>query len=112
MNRPEEQAQKAIVKYLEAVKPNCFWFHCPNQRGTRSKVENVILKTLGVKAGVPDLVFITPDRPCFAEVKSPKGSLTPAQKSVRDILLAMDCGYAVVRSIDDMKLALKDWGLI
>lgn len=112
MNRPEEQTQKAIVKYLEVVKPDCFWFHCPNQRGTRSEIENKILKSLGVKAGVPDLVFIANGKSCFAEVKSPKGTLTPSQKQVRDILVSMGCGYAVVRSIDDMKQALKDWGLI
>jgi hypothetical protein len=113
MRRPEEQIQKSIVKYLEVVKPDCFWFHVPNQRGTRTLIENKILKTLGVKAGVPDLVFILHSGlACFAEVKSSKGPMTPAQKDVRDRLLDLGCSYSLVRSINDMEQSLKVWGLI
>jgi hypothetical protein len=72
-SRPEQQIQRAVFKHL-ALRgaPAMFAFH-PANGGWRSRVEAAILKGMGVKAGVPDIIAIKNGR-CYAlELKAPDG---------------------------------------
>lgn len=55
----EEEEQRTLAEWLDLHR--LCWLHIPNERGSRSLVNNVILKSLGVKAGAPDvLIFDEP----------------------------------------------------
>ena len=112
-NRPEETIHRAVVDYLLLALPaGVVFFHVPNG-GKRSKAEGKKFKDLGVRAGVADLAFILPGgRAAFAEIKAPKGSLTPEQKVFKEDIEELGCPWAEVRSIDDMKAALQSWGVL
>lgn len=113
MNRPEEILQRQVVSLLNVTAPNCIWFATTNQRGTRSRAEMGILKAMGVRAGVADLVFVLADgRAAFIELKAPDGRQSPAQA-----LFQADCEfhgvpYAVCRSLPEVQGTLAAWGCV
>ena len=70
------------------------FFHVPNG-GRRTKVEGGIFKSLGVVAGVADLVLLFPGGKCaFVEIKAPEGRLSLAQKAFRNTVEAFGFAYA------------------
>src|SRR5262245_39685386 len=91
---PEAQIQRAVFHHLRARgAPGVFAFH-PANGGFRRPAEAVILKGLGVIAGVPD-VFIIYNGRCFAmELKAKGGRATAAQLATLDFSAA-----ASVRSV-------------
>ena len=63
--RPEDAIQRAVFQHLRARgAPKVFAFH-PANGGYRKPVEAAILKSLGVVAGVPDVIAIHNGR-CYA----------------------------------------------
>jgi hypothetical protein len=72
-------------------------------------MRGAILKGMGLKAGVPDLLLIRAIRPCFIELKSAKGSLSPAQKAVHDSIRRAGGWVAVAHSADEVLGILKAW---
>src|SRR6266566_1473429 len=77
--RPEDAIQRAVFQHLRARgAPGLFAFH-PANGGYRKPVEAAIMKSLGVVAGVPDVIVIHAGR-CYAlEIKAPGGRATPKQ---------------------------------
>lgn len=76
MNRPEEALQRAVVEWLEWSRPRwkgrMTYFAVPNQKGTRSRAEAGVLKAMGVRPGVSDLVFFAHGGRAFCvELKAP-----------------------------------------
>lgn len=55
----EDAVQRSIIGWAELAIPRVLVIHVPNG-GLRSKIEAGILKSLGVKAGFPDLVLWCP----------------------------------------------------
>jgi len=51
----EDNFQKAVARYLDTL--GAFWFHCPNG-GSRNAIEASKLKSMGVKAGIPDCLIL------------------------------------------------------
>ena len=106
-NRPEEALQRTIIGWCRVA----LWppeeggplvAHIPNGGG-RSKAEAGILKAMGVRAGMPDLVVLWERRHAWAEIKVDKGEPTQAQRDChRDITL---CGgiVTIVRCLDDFR---------
>lgn len=112
VNRPEEDLQRSVVRYLKAANPRCIWFATTNQRGTRSKVEMGILKAMGARAGVPDLVFVRPMGLIgFIELKAPKGVQSPAQQQFQAECDALGVPYMVCRSLPEVEGVLMGWGI-
>lgn len=116
MNRPEQAVQKAIVDFLEVSLPaqSSFYCHVPNG-GWRGKIEAAILKRLGVKAGVPDLLVLASGQcPIWFEVKAPKpnrGVLTPAQRDVMEHLSGLGCHCFEVDCVEHVETALLALGV-
>lgn len=107
----EAQIQAAIVQYLRTV-GLVDALAIPNG-GLRSKPEAARLKWQGVLAGAPDLVVPLPDgRAMWLEVKAPKGVVSPEQREFGMRRSADGGMWAVVRSITDVQLCLKDWGVV
>ncbi len=115
MNGPdfnaEARIQAAVVDWIKTVAPGVLVFHIPNG-GLRSKAEAARLKWIGVLAGIPDLIVIAPGRRAFfLEVKTEAGRLSTDQLAVHDRLVALGTPAAIVRSIDDARLAFAAWDI-
>jgi len=111
-NRPEDEIQRAVFKHL-AVRgaPDVFAFH-PANGGWRSPIEAAILKGLGVRAGVPDVIAIKAGRVYAIELKAPRGRMTEAQHVVHAALRAAGTAVAVVHGLDAAIDQLEQWKLV
>src|ERR1700730_8971179 len=62
--RPEQLIRRAVFEHLRLrAAPVAFFFHVPNG-GYHKPIEAAIMKGLGVKAGVPDIIVVHRGR-CF-----------------------------------------------
>lgn len=100
------------MQYLKICAPVAEAFHIPNG-GYRRAVEAAILKGMGVKAGVPDILILWPIGKCaFIELKIPKKGrqstgLTEAQKSFHARLKILGIPCSVCTSIDSVASFLR-----
>src|SRR5882757_7107326 len=98
--RPEQQLQKAVLEHLawRGVR-NLFVCHY-SAGGWRSPIEAAIFKSLGVVAGIPDIIIIH-DGHCFAlELKTAHGHLTPIQTETQQRMRAAGATVATAVEID------------
>lgn len=112
----EAPIQRAIVQWLQSQHPAWIVHHSRNEINKRGKaiaVEIAQAKQLGAMTGWPDLIVLPPSHigPIFLEVKAEGNYATPAQNEVHDRLRSLGYRVAVVRSIDDVKQRLADWGI-
>jgi hypothetical protein len=78
-SRPADIIQRAVFEHLRVRSaPGIFAFH-PANGGWRSRIEAAILKGLGVRAGVPDVIAVKEGRTYALEIKRPGGRLTAPQ---------------------------------
>jgi hypothetical protein len=91
--------------------PGVYAFH-PANGGWRSRIEAAILKGLGVRAGVPDVIAIRAGRAYALEIKSPGGRLTAAQTAVHAELRRAGAEVAVAYGIDTAITVCEGWGLL
>lgn len=110
MNRPEQQLHRAILQYIHLQYPKILVFH-PANGGFRTVVEASIFKSLGVKAGTPDLCLLwKPGKVAFLEVKAGLGRLTTHQQSFHRWLGDLCIPVATVRSLEEAQEKMKEWG--
>lgn len=111
--RPEEQLQQAIVRFLGIALPrDAFLFATTNQRGTRKRFEMGILKAMGARPGVPDLCLLHRGKFMGLEVKAEKGRLSEHQATAADAIVEAGGFYSVVRSVEEVERCLRSWGVI
>ena len=111
-NQPELQVHKAIMAYLDCVLPKTVRAFHPANGGRRDAKTGAMLKALGVKAGVADIVLVRQGGVmAFLEVKAGKGSPSPAQRDWQDWCAENAVPYAIVRSIGDVQTVLMDWNI-
>ena len=110
--QPEAQIQRAVIQHLR-LRPaaGVFAFHVPNG-GARRPIEAAILKSLGVTAGVPDLIIVKDGHTHCLELKSESGRLTAAQKATHDALRAAGASVAVADNLDAALQQLEEWQLL
>ena len=112
----EAQIQRSIVQHLRTALPFSVVHHSANE-GNRGGIAGIKdgarKKALGQVAGFPDIIVLHWSKvgPLFFEVKAKKGRVTTAQKEMHERLTALGYKVAVVRSIDDVKAALTEWGV-
>jgi hypothetical protein len=110
--RPEQQIQRAVFHHLAVRAASAVFAFHPANGGWRSPVEGAILKGMGVRAGVPDIVAVKNGQ-CYAlELKAPDGRLTPAQRDAHAALAAAGATVAVAYGLDDALARLEAWGLV
>jgi VRR-NUC domain len=109
---PEDDIQRAVFEHL-AVRgaSDVFAFH-PANGGWRSRIEAAILKGLGVRPGVPDVIAIKAGRAYAIELKAPGGRVTEAQRSAQAALRAAGAAVAVAHGLDAAIDQLERWKLL
>jgi hypothetical protein len=109
---PEDDIQRAVFEHL-AVRgaSDVFAFH-PANGGWRSRIEAAILKGLGVRPGVPDVIAIKAGRAYAIELKAPGGRVTEAQRSTQAALRAAGADVAVAHGLDAAIDQLERWKLL
>lgn len=109
--RPEQELQRQIVKALKALlTPATFFYAVPNG-GYRRKIEAAILVGQGVRAGVPDLMFIHCGKSYGLELKAREGKPTAIQVQVHNEMYRAGAAVAIVRSLDEALNALRGFGI-
>ena len=108
--RREAAIQRAVFQHLRArAAPGLFAFH----RGYRKPVEAaIIMKGMGVVAGVPDVIAICQGR-CYAlELKASGCRATDRQLATIAALEAAGAFTAVCEGLDRALACLEAWGLL
>lgn len=109
---PEQQIHKAVVQHLRTrAVPGLVWWHTPNGGG-RSKVEGAIFKSMGVRAGVSDLILLHAGKMFALELKAPGGRATEAQMAFQSDFDKAGGFCAMPEGIDAALATLEAWGLI
>lgn len=124
MKREEDELQRMEVQYLRTLEAQgrLIFFAVPNG-GKRSKIEASIMKGLGVRAGVPDMVImwnrthdnsvIRPGRIGFIENKRQSGGrLGPHQADWLNALNRQGHHTAIVKNFDEFLGTLAHWGIL
>lgn len=111
--RHEDAVQRAVVQHLRyRARPGVFFCAVPNGGG-RSPHEAAILKGLGVRAGVPDLILLADGRLYGLELKRDKGGRTsPAQLAMMQEIEGAGGFCAVAAGLDAALAQLEAWGLL
>ena len=110
MKRLEQQFQQSVAAYLERVlPPDVFWTAVGHGGGGR--VRGAILKSMGVRPGVPDLIFLYRGRFLAIELKSAKGRVSPAQSECMRLIVAAGGIWASARTLDDVERILVAFGV-
>jgi hypothetical protein len=111
-SQPGAAIQRAVFQHLR-LRPaaGIFAFHPPNG-GARRPIEAAILKSLGVTAGVPDIITIKDGRTYGLELKAAGGRLTDSQRDAHNALRAAGAEVATADNIDDALHQLEAWKLL
>lgn len=100
----EREIQTSIVKWARMVAPDARTIHVPMNQS--NVVAGALMNAAGAVKGVPDLIVIAPGgKTLFMEVKTIEGRLSPDQKKFAGDLISMGHNYALVRSIEDARVA-------
>jgi hypothetical protein len=110
--RPEDTIQRAVMQHF-AARPagDVFAFHVPNGGG-RSAIEAAILKGLGVKAGMPDIIAIKGGHAYALELKAPGGRVSDAQAETMRAPEQAGATVAHAQGLDAALAQLEQWGLL
>lgn len=111
-SRPEDAIQRAVFDHIRSRgAPDLFAWHTPNG-GKRRPIEAAILKGLGARAGVPDIIAIHNGK-CFAmELKAPDGRPTLTQLETIARLEKAGAYTVVCYGLDPALRVLECWGLL
>ncbi len=109
MTRPEQALQKAVAAYLDAVLVPP-WYYTAIGHGGGGKVRGAILRGMGLKAGVWDILILGPDRFIgWIELKSATGRLSPEQKAFGAMAHSFGHHVGSATSIGEVRLGLWLW---
>lgn len=110
-NQPEQDLQRQLVKALGyLLTPETFFFAVPNG-GWRSNTEAAIFQGQGVKAGVPDLIFVSKGQFYGLELKAGGNTLSVAQRDVHDLLRKAGARVETVRTMNEALARLREFGI-
>jgi hypothetical protein len=109
----EHALQTAVCQYMDvALRPGLYYLAIPNG-GLRDISTARKLKAEGVRAGVADLqILLEQGRSAWIELKIKGGSLSPVQKSFRDVCHALGHPWAMAKTVDEAKEFLTAIGAV
>ena len=113
--RDEDNIQHTVCEALDLA--HVLYCAVPNG-GKRRRTEAAIMKGLGVKAGVPDLLILQglprkPDaRGGALEIKTRTGRVSTQQRAWRALLREAGWEAEIGRGLDECLAVLRGWGVI
>lgn len=107
---PEQTLQQAVAEFLDAALPRDAWWTAIGHGGG-GKVRGGILKSMGVKPGVPDLLVIWRGACFFIELKSKNGRLSAAQMQVAKDLQYAGAHFGWARTVENVASLLTAWNV-
>jgi hypothetical protein len=110
--RPEDEIQRAVFQHIRARGvAGLVAFHVPNG-GKRKPIEAAILKGLGVRAGVSDIIAVHQGKIFALELKAEDGRPTEAQIAFLSDFEKAGAFTAMPRGLDAALATLEAWGLL
>lgn len=109
----EDELCAELVRWWDLIFPDRKQdlIHIPNE-GCGSAKRGRDLKQIGVRAGVPDYIVCKNGQPIgWLEIKFGHNKLQPEQIKFKERCKANGVKWAEIRSFDDFKRVLQDWGL-
>ena len=106
----EYQLQIKLVNYLKKKKLSKLrFFHIPNQ-GIRSVKYKMLLASMGLKAGCPDLILeFKGGKIVYIELKTKKGTLSKSQKLWKNISNSLKTPHYILKGeINDLFIQLNN----
>jgi hypothetical protein len=91
--------------------PGTWWAHYP-AGGWRSPIEAAIFKSLGVVAGIPDILIVHRGQLYGLELKAVGGRATDIQSDTQAAMVRAGAIVATARGLDDALGQLTLWGLL
>lgn len=123
---PEQDLQKAVIKWLAIAAPDLLYFHVPNAINVRGgQKAGAFNKAMGVRPGVADLCFVIPVRitphypPAlahFIELKAPGTAHRASAQNENQKQFQQDCRtagapYAICDTLEAVEGTLRGWGV-
>lgn len=114
----EAKLQIAVINYIRMAFPDVLVFAVPNG-GSRKKnakgvpIEAIMMKKMGVLAGVSDLLLFWQGGMGAIELKRPdkKAVMSDSQIAFSEMWTKRGGKFACCNSLDGVEAALKSWGL-
>ena len=111
---PEAALQRACVALLslmpDPAKGGPYWTAI-NPAPPKGRIQGAIAKSLGARAGVPDILIVWQGRAHFIELKAKAGRLSPAQVQASEEINHAGGSVQVARTLDEFAAILADIGL-
>ena len=105
----EKALHKAVAQFLSlALTPPDFFTTFP--LGGGGKARGGQLRSVGTKAGIPDILLIRNGRVYWIELKTSRGTLSEQQKATGIDLRAAGSSWCVCRSVEEVEQRLIEWG--
>jgi hypothetical protein len=110
--QPERANQVALIEHLTwRAPPGVWWTHFP-AGGKRSRITGAILKAMGAKAGVPDLLLLSQGRLFGLELKNgTKGRLSDTQVATHAEMRKAGAVIGTAGTVDEAVELLTEWGI-
>src|SRR5262245_21628221 len=107
---PEQALQRAVGELLNFTLGGlAWWSHFP--AGGGGEMRGKILRGLGLKPGVPDILIIDMGRAYWLELKAPRGQVSQAQRDCQNALGRAGCASAVIKDVNQVLPQLRHWGI-
>jgi VRR-NUC domain len=104
---------KAVHELRKRLLDGWIFWHTPNGELRDSARALSKLTAMGMLAGVPDIVAISPEgKVHFLEFKSENGALDQAQRDFQLWAIRANLPHSVVRSVDEAMKVFRFWGAI
>jgi hypothetical protein len=112
MNRPEDLIQRAVFQHIRARGvPGLVAWHTPNG-GKRRPIEAAIFKSLGVRAGVADIIAVHQGKILALELKAENGRPSKSQREFLSDIERAGAFTAMPRGLDAALATLEAWRLL
>jgi hypothetical protein len=110
--QPERAIQVALIEHLTCrAGRGTWWTHFP-AGGRRSRINGALLKSMGTRAGVPDLLIVSQGRLFGLELKSSRGRLSPEQRATHEEMRQAGATVGVAGDVDQALDLLAEWGVL
>lgn len=112
VRRPEDAIQRAVFQHIRARGvPGLVAWHTPNG-GKRKPIEAAIFKSMGVRAGVADIIAVHQGRIFALELKAEGGRPSEAQLQFLGDIERQGAFTAMPTGLDAALATLEAWGLL